>query len=333
MEFLRELGYEGPRPQRLEDIVVVRNPAEFNFGRASYEITEGCNYRCLHCYLGEKAGRELSFSDKKRVLGLIRESGIFWLQITGGEPLASRDFIESYLFACSMGLLITISTNGSLLTKPDVSRILSAYPPYRVTISMYGATTSSYEALTQVPGSFRKFSEGLEWIKKSGIRTRLNIIVTRHNEGEIGAMKDWAESLGFEHYVFSNLSPTLEGSSHPLTIASQSCEKTVENGRSPVSGLVETTKCMAGETFFHVNSAGRTSICNVAREPSINLLERGIESFRQLPGIAEQLLKPPSLCQDCKFADVCVTCPPMLSLHRGNKVVPSSVCKRLSIIQ
>jgi hypothetical protein len=40
--------------QRINDIILVRKPTDFNFGKASYEITEACNYRCSHCYVGRK---------------------------------------------------------------------------------------------------------------------------------------------------------------------------------------------------------------------------------------------------------------------------------------
>jgi thiamine kinase-like enzyme len=39
-----------------------------------------------------------------------------------------------------------VSTNGSRLHNPRILELLAAYPPYRITVSMYGATEASYEA-------------------------------------------------------------------------------------------------------------------------------------------------------------------------------------------
>lgn len=328
-ELLGALGYRKPKPRSLNDVILVREPSTFNFGKASYEITEACNYKCRHCYLDRKSDKTLSVANRKKILRLIERSGCLWLQITGGEPFACKDFAETYSFAHSLGFLITLSTNGSLLTKPHIAKILSSYPPYRLTISLYGATADSYETLTRTQGSFQQFLRGLEWAKQSGVRTRLNIIVTRYNEAEKSAMINLAESFGFEYRIFPRLSPTLEGNSVPLGIMGQDCEDIRKDARSSI-GNSRYVECMAGRTFFHVDSIGRGSICKIAREPNVNLLDDGIEGFSKLPGIAEQLLRPPFLCKSCTLRNSCNTCPPRLALYQRSEVVPLYVCNRLS---
>lgn len=319
---LEKMGVEKSGQQKLRDLVLVRNPSNLNFGRASYEITTACNYRCKHCYLGREPGKDLSIGQKKKILELIERSGSLWLQITGGEPLVSKDFAEIYSLAYSMGFLITLSTNGSLLAKPKVAKTPSLYPPYRITVSLYGATATSYEALTQTIGSFKWFLAGLEWAKKAGIRTRLNIIVTRYNEAEVNSMIGLAESFGFEYHVFPKLSPTLKGSSAPMELMAADCKVL-----RPDKGEGVYSECMAGKTFFHVDSLGKASICKVAREPSINLLEQGLDGLAELSRIAEQLLSLPIPCETCLQKDSCSTCPPRLRLYQRGGVIPESVCK------
>ncbi len=68
IELLANLGFKVSPRQKLNDIILVKKPTNFSFGKASYEITEMCNYKCGHCYLGHnKIKNNLSILDKKRL--------------------------------------------------------------------------------------------------------------------------------------------------------------------------------------------------------------------------------------------------------------------------
>jgi hypothetical protein len=64
--------------------VLVREESPYGYGRASWEINLGCNYACSHCYLGLKEFSGLPWAGKERLLRLMRDAGVVWLQITGG---------------------------------------------------------------------------------------------------------------------------------------------------------------------------------------------------------------------------------------------------------
>ncbi|MFJ7997130.1 hypothetical protein ACIQ7D_08250 [Streptomyces sp. NPDC096310] len=70
------------RPAR--GTVLVREPSPYGYCRASWEINLGCNFGCKHCYLGERPFSGLGWEDKVRLLDIVREAGVLWLQITGG---------------------------------------------------------------------------------------------------------------------------------------------------------------------------------------------------------------------------------------------------------
>jgi len=327
IELLAKLGVKTEFKQRLNDIILVREPTSFSFGKASYEITETCNYRCSHCYLDRKAKNNLSLLDKKKIIELIERSGCIWLQITGGEPLLDRDFIEAYSLAHSLGLLITLSTNGSLLTKRHIAKTIETCPPYRLTISAYGATTKSYESLTRTPGSFQQFMNGINWVSESGIKTRLNIIATRYNQDEIGDMIGLAKSFGFDYHVFSTLFPTIDGNIAPTKLMTQKCE-IAERCSGTTTKEDCYVPCKAGKTFFHVSSAGKMSICKTARNPNINLFQDGMDSLYKLSQISSKLLDSPLICGSCELRENCATCPIVLNLYLQSGMVPSFMCSK-----
>ncbi|MET8574305.1 hypothetical protein [Streptomyces sp. NPDC005012] len=42
----------------------------------------------------------------------MRDAGVLWLQIPGGEPIMDPDLTASYRYAWLAGMMLTISTNG-----------------------------------------------------------------------------------------------------------------------------------------------------------------------------------------------------------------------------
>jgi hypothetical protein len=88
-----------PADRPVGDYLLVREKADPQYSRASWEINLGCNYACEHCYLGLKQFEGLNWRDKTRLLHIMRDAGVLWLQITGGEPTIDPLFLDSYALA------------------------------------------------------------------------------------------------------------------------------------------------------------------------------------------------------------------------------------------
>ncbi|MGH3625040.1 MAG: radical SAM protein [Sciscionella sp.] len=301
----------------LAETVLVRTPSSYGYGRASYEVNLGCNYDCEHCYLGLKKFDGLSWTDRKRLLHILRDAGVLWLQLTGGEPLIDKLFPEVYGLAHELGMMISISSNGSRLSNPKILEVLTARRPYRLTLSVYGATAESYDGLTRRRGSFAKFEHGLAAAHKAGLPINLNLIVVRQNAHEVDQMRAMAEDLGLPYHVFSNMSPTIYGGAESLPAQSQEYLRK----RKPFTG------CNAGHTFFHVDPHGMASICKVGRDPQIPLMQEGVEGLSRLGGIADGLLLRQGGCAGCTLSGSCGTCMPLVTLYRKAKAPLSAYCQ------
>jgi len=108
------------------DLLLVRQPSTWGYSKASWEVNLGCNYACKMCYLGLKVNSGMPLADKLRCLDMMAEAGVLWLQITGGEPTIDKDFMRSYRHAFELGMMLTVSTNGSL---PGFIRSAPAFRP------------------------------------------------------------------------------------------------------------------------------------------------------------------------------------------------------------
>lgn len=301
----------------LGEFAVVRPPSPLGYGRASYELNLGCNYDCTHCYLGLKEFAGLDWPARERVLTVMRDAGVLWLQLTGGEPTIDPLFLATYTRAFELGMMIEVLTNGSRLSHPAVLGLLAARPPHRVTLSVYGATEESYDGLTQRRGSFRSFMKGLAAAREAGIALDLSVVVTAGNAHEIDAMHAIGDRLGIRHRDYRNMSPTIHGGAEPL--AAQSLPHLTVPG--PFTG------CDAGHTSFHVDPYGRASICKIGRKPNISLAEEGLEGLHRLGGIADQLLRRQGGCTGCTLSATCGTCMPLAAKYRQARAPLNRYCQ------
>src|SRR3954467_6133908 len=86
------------------------------------EVTRRCPLACVHCYNNlpmadhEASSTELTLAEHCRILDELAEAGCLWLLFTGGEIFARRDFLDIYTHAKKKGFLITLFTNGTLIT-------------------------------------------------------------------------------------------------------------------------------------------------------------------------------------------------------------------------
>jgi uncharacterized Fe-S cluster-containing radical SAM superfamily protein len=197
--------------QPLADAVLVREPSPLGYGRASYEINLGCDFDCEHCYLGKKRFAGLDLDGKRALLHILRDAGVLWLQITGGEPLIDPHFAEVYRLTQSLGMIVEILSNGSRLANPAILDVLTAHRPYRISLSVYGATAETYDGLTRRRGSFRRFERGLMAALENELPVDLTLIITSRNAHEADQMRSWAERLGLSSREYTHMSPTIYG--------------------------------------------------------------------------------------------------------------------------
>ncbi|MFI5882052.1 radical SAM protein [Streptomyces sp. NPDC051554] len=297
--------------------LLVREPTELGFARASWEINLYCNFGCKHCYLGERPLAGLSWDEKVKLIDIFRDSGVLWLQITGGEPTVDPDFEGAYRYAYRQGMMLTVSTNASRLWKPEVLRLFRDCPPYRVVVSMYGATEESFDELTQRKGAWKNFQRGMAAARNAGLPLRVSVVVTEDNAHEVDAMVDLVKGWGLDHHVYTNMQPTFSGTGEPLLV--QSTE--FLHKRPVFQG------CNAGVTFFHADPHAMVSICKIGRDDQINLMTEGIDGLRRLGGISDRLMLRTGGCTGCSISGSCRVCRPLAKVYQEAKAPLNTYCQ------
>ncbi|GAA0345560.1 radical SAM protein [Actinoallomurus spadix] len=301
----------------LNETAVVRAESPYGYVRATYELNLGCNYDCEHCYLGLKRFEGLAWPEREKLLYILRDAGVLWLQLTGGEPMIDKLFPDVYRTAYRLGMMLTILTNGSRLANPNILELLTTQRPHEITISVYGATETSYDGLTRRRGAFKAFSRGLTAAHEAGLPLKLSLIITKTNAHEVEQMQAMGDALGVPHHLYLNMAPTIYGGAE--TLPAQSVEHLRE--RKPFTG------CNAGHSFFHVDPHGTASICKIGRNPNIPLVAEGVEGLRRLGEIADSLLLRQGGCTGCSLQSTCGTCMPLVQLYRKAKAPLATYCQ------
>jgi MoaA/NifB/PqqE/SkfB family radical SAM enzyme len=164
----------------------------------SIEVTRRCNQTCAHCYnnlpLGdqEARGSELTYGEHCRILDEITEAGCLWLLYTGGEIFARRDFLDIYTYAKEKGLLISLFTNGTLIT-PEIADHLVQWCPFSIEITLYGRTKETHEQITGIPGSYERCMRGIRLLMERGLPLKLKTVAITLNKHEIWDIKRFVE--------------------------------------------------------------------------------------------------------------------------------------------
>lgn len=159
------------------------------------ELTERCNFRCLHCTINRPAddqgarGAEMS---RERIEELLRQAaglGFLSVRFTGGEPLLRPDFEAIYRTARGLGFRVSIFTNASLITG-RIADLLAELPPLDlVEVSLYGISRAAVDASTRTPGAGAAVARGLGRLDKRGVRYAVKMVVLPPNEPEIEAFR------------------------------------------------------------------------------------------------------------------------------------------------
>jgi radical SAM protein with 4Fe4S-binding SPASM domain len=178
---------------------------------ASIETTLRCNIRCQHCYNFDRdvkrepcdgdAQPELSTEEILRLMTDLREAGCLFLSLTGGEVLMHPELFSFLDHARDLNLTVQLLSNGTLL-RPGMARRLAGYPNLLgVSVSVYGATPAVHDAITQVPGSWRRTWAGAQRLRALGMAVRMKLIVMRQNAHEVTAMRAAATEHGFAYLM------------------------------------------------------------------------------------------------------------------------------------
>jgi radical SAM protein with 4Fe4S-binding SPASM domain len=324
---------------------------------AGFELTSRCNLRCKMCYVSspkensEKKAKELTAEQWIKLAEMARDAGVLYVTLTGGEVLLRKDFREIYEAISSMGFVTQIYTNATLIT-PEIASWLKEMPPYRVSLTVYGASADTYEKVCGVRSGYKNVLRGIELLQQEGINYEIKTTAIKDNWREFEAIGDLARKYGVRFGVVNYISPRREGCySSPEEVRltpeevveyeaaiteydNKYTDKTIINEEydesiiqmleKPADYKENAFSCQAAKSSLWLTWDGRMTPCGLMSEPYALPLEIGFEkAWEELVKKCDEIPECKA-CSNCEIKNYCDRCPARRKLESGSYDKPAS---------
>ena len=324
----------------------------------NFELTARCNFDCPMCYVHlnqkdqEAMGRELTAAEWIQIAREAKNRGMMFALLTGGEPFVRKDFFEIYEAMRAMGILISINSNGSMLSGAIRERLLEN-PPQRMNISLYGGCRETYRNMCG-QDVFATVTDNIRTLKEAGVDIRLNLSITPHNRQDIQKIYDISRELNVHIKASSYMYPPVRSRNRadarlsaedaakisvewdrirfsPEEFAGRAASMQAMSAldmRDCSADLDEGVSCRAGYSSFWLTWDGRMLPCGMMPGPEANPLKDGFDAAWEYIKTETRKIRLPKECAACAKRDVCAACAAVCVTETGRfDGVPEYMCR------
>jgi len=301
------------------------------------DLTCRCNERCIHCYLDHEDHGEMTTAEIKGLLDQLADAGVFFLILSGGEIFLRKDLFEIVEHARKLLFSVKLKTNAVMIRKAKAERI-ARLGVESVQISVYSHKAEVHDAITLLPGSFKRTIEGARLLKAAGVKVSFANVLMQHNADDYPEVQALAQSMGAVYHVDATITPMMDGdrSILDLNVEPETLEQVfrdatlvgnVEEFCAPPAGplaepdAMDTLPCSAGHTACYVSPYGDVYPCVQFPLPSGNVRQtRFLDIWKNSPELKEvRSITVSELqgCSKCVHGSSCSRCPG-LAYMEGN---------------
>ena len=242
---------------------------------AQIGITNACPQRCEYCYNRNRQGQVMDTNTIVKTAKELKDMGVVWLGLTGGEPLLNRDIVrivESVSGDCAVKLF----TTGCTLTG-EMAHQLKQAGLFSVSVSLDHWLEKEHDRGRRYEGAFREALKAIDIFQSAGgIQVGVSAVLSREmiEHDRVEEYLSFLDGLGVDEAWLSEVKPSLEAFwNDSLIITEEHRLKLVElqdrynaGGRMTVNYLghfegKECFGCNAGNKMVYVDAFGEVSPC------------------------------------------------------------------------
>jgi MoaA/NifB/PqqE/SkfB family radical SAM enzyme len=242
---------------------------------AQIGVTNACPQNCAYCYNKQRTGRRMSSELIKQVIRDLKEMGVFWLGLTGGEPLLNRDLV-SIVESAAGDCAVKLFTTGCGLS-PGLASDLASAGLFSVSVSLDHWQQEHHDNVRRYPGAFHEALRAIGIFRSLGnIHVSVSSVLSKNmfQDDSIEQLLQFLSSLGIHEAWLSETKPSLEGGWRPEELISDEERNRLvalqdqynQNGGMTVNYLAhfesrEHFGCSAGNKMVYVDAFGHVSPC------------------------------------------------------------------------
>jgi radical SAM protein with 4Fe4S-binding SPASM domain len=335
------------------DLLAARAQREGRPVTVTFQITDRCNYECVHCYqehreTAEAKRDELTTAEIIRIFDELAEAGVLFLTIMGGEVFVRRDADEILAAAHERGFAIKLLSTGHHIHDKRAD-FLATLRPLQVEMSLYAAGAHTHEQVTRSPGSWERTVAAARRLIERRVPVVLKAPVMEVNLAELDAMAELARGLGAE-YSFDPKITAMETREQGPTALRMNAGSIARFYAGPMGGYLQETygtgtpaaeaaaageemrplhhtPCRAGQQSLAITPYGDVWPCNALPLTCGNLRE---QTFMQIWRGSTELADVRDLrwaklaeCNRCELRTYCQRCHGMALVEQGEMHGPS----------
>jgi radical SAM protein with 4Fe4S-binding SPASM domain len=316
---------------------------------AHLQITDRCNYDCIHCYQTHAEQDELSLQEIERILQELADAGILFLTLGGGEFFMRRDADAILRAARRLRFAIKLLTTGHFIdeARADLIRDLGAI---QVEMSFYSAEPSLHEHITQIRGSWERTLLAARRLRAREVIVKLKSPLMALVSAGIDDIASLAEELGCVYAFDPMVTSREDGVRTPLGLRA-SDEELRDFYANPRLGFIEQccargfeeraldqTPCRAAHDVVGIDPQGRVYachslklVCGDLREQSFLDVWRGSEQLERVRALTWGTIED---CRQCELRAYCHRCHAMAHLEDGVLEGPSlEACRHAVVVR
>lgn len=151
-------------------------------------LLEKCNLRCTYCMPadGIELSPKASLMTAEEIFSIAQtfvENGVDKIRLTGGEPLLRKDFSEIASKLATLGVALSITTNGILIDRHIET--LKRYGINKINLSLDTLIASKFHSVT-LRNQFEKVVDNLHLLLNNDFKVKVNVVLMKgFNENEI----------------------------------------------------------------------------------------------------------------------------------------------------
>jgi len=320
-EFIRILiDYKLLSPGYLKPLKI--NKSNINYELLNFawiEITNKCNYKCIHCYgsFSPDNFEEMSLDDIKLTTRELKKLNINNIQVIGGEPfsLQKDKFKDILSYLAKHFKVIEIYTNGSFLDA-DWLQFIKKYN-FKLSVSLYHHTEDIHNKITQNHSSYFVLKNTIKLIEDSGVDYRIGYTRTKLNKNTSSELLKNNLKIQNDNIKIDNIRVSGRGNFNLI-------DKEVLAHKSITYNTFQTLKlksknfiknlshhnCFSGK--FYISSDLTVYPCVMERRINYgNLKYDNLDTLLSRNGKVINLTKEDiEYCRDCEFKYSCFDCRP-----------------------
>jgi len=249
-------------------------------------VTYNCQCKCDMCYAGrlKQNKRELTIGQIKDIWEQCYKLGAIHVNITGGEPLLRKDVTEIIKVFKPKSTIVSLVTNGLLLTKEKVKELKKA-GLNSLQISLDSIYDSEHDELRKVSGCYERLMKGLRYAKEEGIIVCLSSVLSHENVPMFKKILELAEDLNV--FLLINTAGVVGGWQDKESCLldkkeMEECEKIRSHPLSREDNIYNfsgKTECPAGREKIYITAYGDVMPCDRSHEIYGNVLKMPLKEI------------------------------------------------------